>query len=322
MQTVPMRISTAFLAFLVLESVLAPKDSFSSESDQPNAMVDSSPVIVFDQGHHNYGIDESDHVIEQFLSEHGYIVRKDTAPITRDGLQGVDIFHTSNALAAENVDHWALPTPSAFTPDEIGVLLRWVREGGSLLVAIEHMPFGGSYDALATALGLEVSNGFAVDETLLGDYSPDNISHAGDLLFPRREGLLTDHPVINGQTPFGPIEHLATNTGSAFRLPANGLSLITFDSNVVSLEPDVSWKFDDDTARVNVAGWSQAGIIELGNGRVAIVGDNYLISAPAYLEPPYVHEESNEAERGAHNHQFTLNLYRWLSDQELNSAIE
>lgn len=62
--------------------------------------------------------------------------------------------------------------------------------------------------------------------------------------------------------------------------------------------------------------------MELGKGRVAILGDNFLISAPAYLEPPYVHDENNEAERGAYNQQFTLNLYRWLSNQGADSAIE
>lgn len=317
-----MRRFTIIPSIIVLALVLPSKASVSSESDPPTATDKSHPLIVFDQGHHNYGIDESDHVIEQFLSEYGFIVRQDTELITRRGLEGVDVFHTSNALAAENVDHWALPTPSAFTPDEIRILLSWVREGGSLLVVIEHMPMGGSYGALATALGLDVSNGFAVDETLLSSYSSDIISDAGDLLFRRREGSLADHPIMNGQTPFGPIDHLATNTGSAFRLPAQGLSLITFDSNVVSLEPDVSWVFDDDTTRVSVAGWSQAGVIELGNGRVVVLGDNFLISAPAYLEPPYVHDENNEAERGAHNHQFTLNLYRWLSNQGAESAIE
>lgn len=62
--------------------------------------------------------------------------------------------------------------------------------------------------------------------------------------------------------------------------------------------------------------------MELGKGRVAVLGDNFLISAPAYLKPPYVHDENNEAERGAYNHQFTLNLYRWLSYQGADSAIE
>lgn len=116
------------------------------------------------------------------------------------------------------------------------------------------MPFGGSYHALATALGLDVSNGFAVDATLLSGYSPDIISSAGELLFHRREGSLSDDPILNTRMPFGTIDHLATNTGSAFRLPAQGLLLITYNSNVISLEPEISWVFDGDTPRVSVAG--------------------------------------------------------------------
>ena len=115
--------------------------------------------------------------------------------------------------------------------------------------------------------------------------------------------------------PYGSIEHLATDAGTAFHLPAYGTSLITLGSNAVSLEPEKSWEFTDETPRLSVSGWSQAGIMEFGEGRVAVLGDNFLVSAPAHLEPPYI-EDEKEAELGAHNHQFTLNLYRWLSRQE------
>ena len=37
--------------------------------------------------------------------------------------------------------------------------------------------------------------------------------------------------------------------------------------------------------------------MEIGDGRVAVLGDNYLTSAPEYLEAPFV-EDENEARRG------------------------
>lgn len=310
-------ISPTILA-LVLALELA--TTYASEPGQTNADQKESPVILFDRGHNNYMYDESDQVIDKFLLRHGFIVRHHRTRINEGIPEGVDVYHTSNALAPENVDNWSLPTPSAFTPDEIRVLVDWVRNGGSLLLAIEHMPFGGSYDELAAALGIEVSNGFAVNRSLLHDYSPENVSAAGYLLFLRNNGSMAAHPVINGQVPYGQIKHLATATGSAFRLPPKSTSLITLGSDIISLEPENSWVFTDETPRLSVAGWSQAGIMEIGDGRVAVLGDNFLVSAPEYLEPPYIADET-EAESGAHNHQFTLNLYRWLSRQEVQPLI-
>lgn len=48
-----------------------------------------------------------------------------------------------NVLATENVGNWKLPTPSAYTPDEIEAVRRWVSDGGSLLLVADHMPFPG-----------------------------------------------------------------------------------------------------------------------------------------------------------------------------------
>ncbi len=310
-----MQISGICPVILALVLTLEFTATHASEPDQTSTNQKASPVVLFDRGHNNYLYIESDQIFDQFLLRHGFIVRYHRARINEGTLEGVDVFHTDNALAPENVDNWSRPTPSAFTPDEIKVLVDWVRNGGSLLLAIEHMPFGGSYDELATALGIEVSNGFAVNGSLLHDYSPENVSAAGSLLFLRNNGSLADHPVINGQAPYGQIEHLATNAGSAFRLPVKSTSLITLGSDVISLEPEESWVFTDNTPRLSVAGWSQAGIMEIGDGRVAVLGDNYLTSAPEYLEAPFI-EDENEARRGAHNHQFSLNLYRWLARQE------
>jgi hypothetical protein len=310
-----------FLASLAILPLVLIQTSTMSDSSKAGKSVKGqnlSPVILFDDGHNNYQHYDSDEILEQFLIRHGFSVRYLKTRVSEYALEGVDVLHTTNALAPENVNNWSLPTPSAFTPNEIEILLDWVRKGGCLLLVIEHMPMGGSYRELATALGIKVSNGFVVNEALIGDYSPDNISNAADLLFLRKDGSMADHPVINGAIPYGRIEHLNTATGSAFLLPTNSTSLITLGSDVISLEPAKSWVFTDETPLVRVAGWSQAGVMEIDNGRVAVLGDNYLTSAPEYLKPPFVADET-EAQRGAHNHQFTLNLYRWLTRQEVHS---
>lgn len=272
------------------------------------------PVIAFDSGHNNWGDQENFSVMKNFLSENGFEVTQLAERIGREALRHIDVYHTSNALAPINIENWALPTPSAFTPMEIGTLFEWVCEGGALFLAIEHMPFPGAYNALAAALGITLSNGFVVDKTKLHGFSMDAISAAGTLQFSRERNSLARHPLLDGPNPFKRVEYLSTDTGSAFQLPEHAISLTSLGANIVSLEPETSWKFNDATPQRDVTGWTQIGILEVGKGRVVVVGDNFLVSAPAFLEPPYV-ESQQEAELGAYNHQFTLNAYRWLTRQ-------
>ncbi|CAN5713200.1 hypothetical protein BH23GEM1_BH23GEM1_06580 [soil metagenome] len=65
--------------------------------------------------------------------------------------------------AQQNVDNWKLPTPSAYTAEEIEAVRQWVSDGGSLLLVADHMPFPGATAALACALGFTFANNFAID---------------------------------------------------------------------------------------------------------------------------------------------------------------
>ena len=74
-----------------------------SESSDP--LVDDTvrPVIVFAEGHNNFGDDRdsSNAEMEQFLAREGFELRQYMGEITREALQGVSILHTDNALAPE-----------------------------------------------------------------------------------------------------------------------------------------------------------------------------------------------------------------------------
>ncbi len=269
------------------------------------------PVIVFAEGHNNFG-DNRDSFgaeMEQFLASEGFDLKRHMGAITREALTGVSILHTDNALAPENQDNWTLPTPSAFTPEEISIINDWVHDGGSLLMVIEHMPFGGSYEDLAKAFNVETSNGFAVDKRLLNGYSEETIDDAGWFVFRQDNGALGDHPILTGRQPHERIEFVAADVGSAFRLPERAVSLMTFGSNAISLEPSVSWRFDSTTPRRSISGWSQGGVMKVGKGRLAVLGDNFLIIPPSQLK------SEKEVVFGRYNPQFTVNVYRWLSGQ-------
>jgi hypothetical protein len=282
-----------------------------SESSDPAFNDVARPVIVFAEGHNNFGDnrDSFSAEMEQFLASEGFDLKQHMGAITREALKGVSILHTDNALAPENLDNWTLPTPSAFTPEEISIIYDWVHDGGSLLMVIEHMPFGGSYEDLAKTFNVETSNGFAVDERLLNGYSEEIISNAGWFVFRQDNGSLGDHAILTGRQPHETIVFLAADVGSAFRLPDHAVSLMTFGSDAISLEPSVSWKFDSTTPRRSVSGWSQGGVMKVGKGRLAVLGDNFLIIPPSQLE------SEKEVVFGGYHPQFTVNVYRWLSGQ-------
>jgi len=296
---------------LLLSSCQEYADSTYSELADSTFNDVVNPVIVFAEGHNNFGDNRESFAgeMKQFLAREGFELRRYMGAITREALKGASILHTDNALASLNQDNWTLPTPSAFTSEEISVIYNWVHNGGALLMVIEHMPFGGSYEDLAKAFNVETSNGFAVDERLLSSYSEENISNAGWFVFSHENQSLGDHPTLAGRQPDERVLFLAADVGSAFRLPDRAISLMTFGSDAISVEPTVSWKFDSATPRRSVSGWSQGGVMKVGKGRLVVLGDNFLIIPPSQLE------SEKEVVFGRYNPQFTVNVYRWLSGQ-------
>ncbi len=296
---------------LLLSSCQEYADSTYSELADSTFNDVANPVIVFAEGHNNFGDNRESFAgeMKQFLAREGFELRRYMGAITREALKGASILHTDNALASLNQDNWTLPTPSAFTSEEISVIYNWVHNGGALLMVIEHMPFGGSYEDLAKAFNVETSNGFAVDERLLSSYSEENISNAGWFVFSHENQSLGDHPTLAGRQPDERVLFLAADVGSAFRLPDRAVSLMTFGSDAISVEPTVSWKFDSATPRRSVSGWSQGGVMKVGKGRLVVLGDNFLIIPPSQLE------SEKEVVFGRYNPQFTVNVYRWLSGQ-------
>ena len=268
----------------------------------------NGPLVLYDVGHNNVDDPEVVTAVAERLGQDGYVVREVSVPFTQAGLANAQILIIKNALAAENREHWALPTPSALTQQEIEELEGWVRAGGALVLVIDHMPIPGAMEELVSRFRIEVSNGFAVKAESFDRYDHETVLAAGALEFRRTDGSLTDHPITNGRTRAERVDSVGTGSGSAFRLPGGGQSLLTLGSSIVSLLPEVSWEFDDETPRMAVGGWSQAGVLRVGAGRVAVLGDAMLLTAPELIETPA------EAERAAQNPQFTMNLFYWLSD--------
>ncbi len=261
------------------------------------------PVVLIDEAHHNVHTASGHYqAFAELLRRDGYTVKASAGKFTKEYLKTGRVLVISNAINERNAGgDWSLPTPSAFTDEEIEAVSEWVGEGGSLLLIADHMPAAGAAEKLALAFGFRFSNGFAMDESVKG----------GTLFFKLADGSLKEHAVTKGRNATERIDTVATFLGSAFQPPAGAQSLLVFADNVKSLEPEVAWKFDEKTKRVPVKGWSQGAVLRFGKGRVAVFGEAAMFSAqlvgaqrtPAGMNAPVAKQ----------NPQFLLNVMHWLT---------
>lgn len=174
----------------------------------------------------------------------------------------------SNALNERSVEDWSLPTPSAFSVEEIAAVRDWVVDGGGMWLIADHMPMLGAASNLAAAFVIEFNNGFAID-TL----------SRGVTIFRRADGSLRDHAITTGRGDDERIDSVRTFTGHAFLADAFAEPLFVFRRPTVSLMPDVLREFDSNTQFVAVVGWYQETVRRLGAGRVAVYGDAAIFAA-------------------------------------------
>ena len=310
----------AFAAWLILRPA-------QNEAQAPTAAPSSGASVVIDLAHHNFGVAADFAPLSAWLESEGFRVRAQRGAFDRESLSGVQILIIKNALAERNAISaqptdpeiaraWSLPTPSAFSPAEISALHEWVLGGGGLLLIFDHMPMPGAARDLAAAFGIEVSNGNAVDARGLAPFNGQSVERAGRAVFSRSDGTLADGPLTNGRKPSERVASIASDGGSAFRLPAAAGPLLTLGTSFVSLLPEVAWRFSEATARESVAGWSQGGVLRAGQGRLAVFGDGSILMSPAMaasLGRWGGYTAGDAPADFAESPRLLLNVLRWLS---------
>ncbi|MFN7945349.1 MAG: DUF4350 domain-containing protein [Blastocatellia bacterium] len=261
------------------------------------------PLVLIDEAHFNFHTASGRYLpFAELLRRDGFVVKGSAAKFSRDSLREAKILVIANALNERNgKGDWSLPTPSAFTDDEVAAVREWVQSGGALLLIVDHMPFPGAADKLASAFGIRFSNGFARSDKTQG--GPD--------IFRRADGSLADHPITNGSVAAEKIDTVASFTGSAFRVEGAARPLMTLSDSFVSLEPEVAWQFTEQTKRVPLKGWLQGATLNAGKGRVAVFGEAAMFSAQ--LAGPQRQPMGMNAPAAKQNHQFLLNVMHWLA---------
>ncbi|HEX6913520.1 MAG TPA: DUF4350 domain-containing protein [Longimicrobium sp.] len=280
-----------------------PDSAFAPAIARPAFAAGAGPVVLVDEAHVNFHTaDGRYYAFAQLLRRDGYVVRGLREPFTRASLGDARVLVIANALHPRNDSDWILPTPSAFTADEIAALEAWVREGGSLLLIADHMPFPGAADAVGAAFGVAMGNGFAYDST----------EQQSRFRFSRANGLLADHPVTNGRGREERVDSVDSFTGQAFRLMRpDAQPLLTLGPGTVLLMPEVAWQFSPLTPRMRADGLLHGAVLRHGRGRVAIFGEAAMFSGQ--LAGPERRPMGMNDPTAPQNVQFLLNVMHWLT---------
>jgi hypothetical protein len=292
-----MRIAALAIVCALTAGAAAAQQVADPEADlsvaEPAFGAGKGPRVVIDGAHHNFHtVDGRYAPFATLLRNDGFRVDGSTVSFSDKSLSDVEVLVIANALAAQNVEEWRLPTPSAFTAEEIAAVHRFVERGGSLLLIADHMPMAGAATDLGAAFGVHFDNGFALD----GDNEPD--------LFTHENGGLADDPLLAN------IRQLRTFTGSAFGAP-NARPLLRLDARYQVLTPKVAWEFDESTPRISAEGRLQGAVLEPGRGRVAVFGEAAMFTAQ--VAGPQRTPMGLRAPGAEENKAFALQLVHWLA---------
>ncbi|MFZ1730260.1 MAG: DUF4350 domain-containing protein [Bacteroidota bacterium] len=276
-------------------------DKFVPVVNEPAFPGGTGPVVIIDEAHNNYHtMDGRYRVFAEFLRAHGCTVLPGTQPCSRPTLAAGDIYVIANALAERNVDDWSLPVDNAFDAEEIDAIARWVKEGGSLFLIADHMPFPGAIDSLALRFGIHFSNGFAFYEGKPGR----------GLMFTRGNDNLRPHWITDQLTSGSRVDSVVTFTGSAFKIESANEPLLVFGAGMLSLEPKVAWEFGENTRKVRIEGWRQGAALAYGKGRLVVFGEAAMFTAQKTEQGLPMGLNSPE---GARNAPLLINIIRWLA---------
>ena len=262
----------------------------------------AGPKVLIDEAHHNYHTMAGRYLtFARLLQKDGYVVEPQRGRFSRNDLDHAKILVIANALAEENTTSWTLPTPSAFEASEIEAVRDWVRDGGSLLLIADHMPFPGAAGALAAEFGVAMGNGYVLDID----------SEGGRMRFARSDGSLVDHPVTRGRNRSERIDSIFAFTGQAFRFLDKGEPLMILGRNTKLFMPQAAAQFSQLTPGMLSGGMLQGAAITFGKGRVAIFGEASMFSAQV-IGPSRSPMGFNDPS-ALQNPQFVLNVLHWLS---------
>ena len=276
---------------------------FKPDVADPAWAIGAGPRIAIDEAHFNFHTAHGRYEpFAELARRDGLVVQSNGTSFTSESLANIDILVIANALNERNVDDWSLPTPSAFTAEEVEAARGWVEGGGSLLLIVDHMPFSGAAAELGAAFGIEFNNGFAFDT-----------HDESEVVFEAASGSLGEHPIVYGRDGDESIHHVMSFAGTAFTVSTSTTHwpLLVLPAGTQLLLPEVAGEFSEQTERRDAGGMLQGVALDVGKGRVAIFGEAGMFTAQVRGEErePVGMNHPNASD----NARFVLNVLHWLA---------
>lgn len=233
--------------------------------------------------------------------------------VSPDLLGETDILVIANAYTRGGANDFqnftTLDAPSVYSPEEIAMIVDFVKAGGSLLILADHSPFAGGTIKLAEALGFVFMTGIALHNRSLSEEILGNIDF-------RREGegmlvgKLSAHPIVDGALGRKTISHYYAFEGQAIIPPPEATTLLTIPENFETMLTFAVRRDFYSAPRLDASGLSQGSVLELGKGRVAVFGETGGFTSQSQDGRPPFGLSSPLADENA---EFVLSTMRWLA---------
>jgi len=257
----------------------------------------TGPIITLDEAHFNlHTLSGLYYPFGCLLQNDGYILNPGRKTFTPSNLATTKILVIANALP--DTGEWKLPSKSAFTSQEVIDLNKWVSDGGSLLLIIDHMPFPGAASELGLSFGFNFINSFASKK----DKQPE--------IFSRELKNLTSNKITNGRNKSEQVDSIRIFAGSAFIAPQRASVISRLDDNYKIFLPTTSRERNDTTAIISGHSLVNGAFMEYGKGRVVVFAEAGMFSAQ--FAGPQKGKMGMNNLQAKQNPQLLLNIIHWL----------
>ena len=116
----------------IIQAQQVPDLKYNPPIPRPAYKSGEGPRVAIDEAHNNFHTAEGRYrPFAELLRRDGYRVDGLGKPLSAVSLKAVDVLVIANPLHERNVEDWSLPTPCAFTGDEIAAVRAWAEKGGS-----------------------------------------------------------------------------------------------------------------------------------------------------------------------------------------------
>jgi hypothetical protein len=279
------------IAFAQVEPPRIGDRGFEFEIEKPAHARGEGPVVLIDEAHNNFHTAAGTYKpFASFLEQDGCVIRRGRSKITEKELGSCKVLVISDAMPLED-------GKSPISEQEVKAIYNWVKEGGSLFLITDHFPDPPAVETLAAVFGVTLNNGYVLNTYPEKEEQP--------IEFKKSDGSLKPHKVTER------IESVATFTGCAFKVHGRFVPLMVLGPGKRSWTPEKPYEFDENTKKVDVAGWCQGAVADFGKGKVAVFGEAAMFTAQLF--GPEKKRVGMNHPAAKNNARFLLNLIHWLT---------